>query len=233
MTATLKYKLEKIARVARHKARPPVPAALARTAAVRIENAEAAAVPASARATPLGALLAGHVLQDGEVVLLLLKPSPLYILLSTLRWAAVIAILLVFAKIYDQPLPGPNSSYVMAGLFVYAGRLMWAVLQWMGRLYILTDLRILRLQGVFSIDLFDCPLRKVLRTRLTYTARERLFGLGSIEITPIDDNCPIAQWQTIARPAQVHEQVAAAINRAKQGGFGGAGNGHCHPTSRG
>ena len=98
------------------------------------------------------------------------------------------------------------------------GRVMWAALQWMGRLYILTDLRIIRLSGVFSVDLFDCPLRKVARTRLTTTMRERLFGLGSIEISPSDSDCPAGQWQTISSPREVHEQIVATINRAKQSG---------------
>src|SRR5207249_6175706 len=65
---------------------------------------------------------------------------------SDLRWGAVIGILLVAAKIFDQKLPANNALYVEAGLFVLAGRVMWAVLQWMGRLYVLTDLRILRLE---------------------------------------------------------------------------------------
>jgi hypothetical protein len=57
----------------------------------------------------------------------------------------------------------------------------------------------------------------VARTRLIYSARERLTALGSIEIIPLDDETPIGLWQTIARPRSVHEQVVAAINKAKQG----------------
>src|SRR5205814_751109 len=126
-----------------------------------------AAVPsAPARAMPLAALLTGHVLQDGEMVLLVCKPSLWFIVLSSLGWAAAVAILLVAAKIYDAKLPGHNAVYVEIGLMVLAGRVMWAVLQWMGRLYVLTDLRILRLDGVFSVAIFDCPLRKIARTRI-------------------------------------------------------------------
>jgi hypothetical protein len=115
-------------------------------------------------------------------------------------------------------LPGQNILYIEAGLFVLAGRVMFAVLQWMSRLYILTDLRVIRLSGVFNVELFDCPLRKIARTRLIYTMRERLFGLGSIEIIPQDENIPIGVWQTIARPRAIHDKLVATINRAKQGG---------------
>ena len=94
---------------------------------------------------------------------------------------------------------------------------MWAVLQWMARLYVLTDLRILRISGVFNVTIFDCPLRKVARTRAAAIDARAAAGLGSIEIIPLDDDAPEGVWQTIARPRQVHEQVVAAINKAKQG----------------
>jgi hypothetical protein len=187
-------------------------------APVRISHGEAAAAAAPARRTPLAALLTGHVLQDGELVLLILRPSLWYILLSSLRFTAVIAILLIAAKLRDEQLPGQNIVYVEAGMFVLAGRVMFAVLQWMSRLYILTDLRVIRLSGVFNVELFDCPLRKIARTRLIYTVRERVLGLGSIEIIPQDENLPISVWQTIARPLVIHDKLVATINRAKQGG---------------
>ena len=69
----------------------------------------------------------------------------------------------------DADLPGQNIFYVEAGIFVLAGRVMWAVLQWMSRMYILTDLRVIRLSGVFHVDIYDCPLRKIARTRLIYS----------------------------------------------------------------
>jgi Bacterial PH domain len=179
--------------------------------------AEAATIAPARASSSLAALLTGHLLQDGEVILLVLKPSRWFILLSSLRWAAAIAIMLVAAKIYDDALPGKNALYVEAGVFVMAGRLMFAVVQWMNRLYVLTDMRVLRLAGIFSPELFDCPLRKVAGTRISYTTRERILGLGSIDIVSSDASCGWAQWQTIAKPREVHEQIIAAINRAKQG----------------
>jgi len=183
-----------------------------------IANAEAAAVASPASATPLAALLTGHVLQDGEIVLLVSKPSLWFILLTSLRWAAAIAILVVAAMIYEQKLPWHKSGYIEAGIVVFAGRVMWAVLQWMSRLYVLTDMRILRLAGVFTVDIFDCPLRKIARTRIIYTTRERIFRLGTIEIIPVDETIPVAQWQMVAKPLATHDQIVAAVNRAKQGG---------------
>ena len=181
------------------------------------EGGAAAAADALPLRSSLAALLAGHVLRDGEVVLLILKPSLWFIAFNSMRFAAAVLIITIGAQLWlHNARVVTNVAY--AGAFLLAGRVMWAVLQWMGRLYVLTDMRILRLSGVFNVEIFDCALRKVATTRLTRTFREKLWRLGSIEIVPADDTCPPAVWQTVKRPAEVHEKVQATIERAKQGG---------------
>jgi hypothetical protein len=179
--------------------------------------AEGAAVGAPAirpTGTPLATLLSSHVIRDGEVILLILKPSRWYIVLSSLRFAALALILLIGAHLRVR---GQWSQYIEAGVFCIAGRIMWSVLNWMGRLYILTDQRIVRVSGVFNIEIFDCPLRKVGRTRMVSSFRERLLRLGSIEIVPLDECRSCGVWNTITRPQRVNEQINAAIRRAKLG----------------
>ena len=178
---------------------------------------EAVVAPTRGASTTLAALISGHVLHDGELILLLIKPSMWFVVLSGLKFIGVVLIAMIGAALLDQQLPGRNSVYQELGLFVLAGRVMWGALQWMGRLYILTDLRIVRLSGVFSVEIFDCPLRKVARTRLHRTVREKLTSVGTIEIIPADENLPISYWNTVPRPKHVQEQIVAAINRAKQG----------------
>ena len=167
----------------------------------------------------LATLLAGHVLRDGEVVLLILKPSIWFILFSVMRFSAAVLIVVIAATLWlDRHFA---YHYVYAGAFAIGARLMWAILVWIGRLYILTDCRVLRLSGVFTVEIYDCPLRKIGQTRVTYSFRERLWRLGSIDIIPADDSRPPGVWQTIRRPVEVHEQVVAAIRQAKEGGCHG------------
>jgi hypothetical protein len=174
--------------------------------------------PVAPVATSVATLLTRHVLRDGELVLLILKPSLLYIPLSSLKFLAGVVILLIAAHMLDDRLPYTTMGYVQLGILAASARLMWAVLQWAGRLYVLTDLRIVVISGVFSVGIFDCPLRKVARARLVRPTRERLLRLGTIEIIPQDENTSIGLWQTIARPVQVHEQIQATVRRARQGG---------------
>ena len=184
------------------------------------EGAGAATADAAPSATSLATLLSRHILRDGEVVILLLKPSPFFIALTSLRFVAIVALLVTAVFLFDlnDRFHLNTVAVIEAGIFLAAGRLMVAVLQWMARLYVLTDLRVLRISGVFNVQIFDCPLRKVARTRVLQSPRDRMLGIGSIEIIPTDEDQPEGVWQTIGKPRIVHEQLVATINKAKQGG---------------
>jgi hypothetical protein len=176
------------------------------------------AVVRNPRTASLGKLLGSHVLRDGEMVLMILKPSVWFIVFESIAFAVIVVLAAALLAVIEHH----KNDYVnlqLASFFV-AGRLMWAALQWMGRLYILTDLRVLRITGVFGVEIFDCPLRKVLRTRMVSPTREKLVGVGSIEIIPSDETEPTAVWQTIAKPREIQQRLQAAIARAKQSGMG-------------
>ncbi|MBV8781451.1 MAG: hypothetical protein JO353_08650 [Phycisphaerae bacterium] len=182
-------------------------------------NAEAPAVvsPVVApwRGSSLAALLASHILRDGEVVLLVLKPSLWFIVLTSLPFAAIVSIAYIASQIFTNPGRASSVAYIEIAASLVIGRMIAATLQWMARFYVLTDMRILRVGGVFGIEIFDCPLRKVARTRVLMTTSERLVRTGSIEIVPVEGSWSFSTWQTVARPDEVHDQIVAAINQAK------------------
>ena len=187
-----------------------VPAAVPEAAAVRERRPVSPA---------LAVLLAGHILRDGEVILLILKPSIWFVLFSSLKFAAVMGIVAIASKLW---LPEHVAwYYVEAALFVVVGRFMWAILHWMGRLYILTNQRVLRLAGVFTIEVYDCPLRRIGQTRIVRNFREKLFRLGSIEIIPSQEGHGVGVWQTVRKPAQVNAEILDAIRRCRNGSSGG------------
>ncbi|MEO6435717.1 MAG: hypothetical protein ABIP55_08135 [Tepidisphaeraceae bacterium] len=188
--------------------------------AIHAEGAGAATADAPPTSTSLATLLSRHILRDGEIVLLLLKPSVWFIVLSSLRFTAVVLLLMGAVFVFDlrDRFPFLNTLAVIeGGLFLITGRVMSATLQWTARLYVLTDLRILTISGVFNVHIFACALRKVARTRILLSTRDRMVGVGSIEIIPLDEDAPVGLWHSVGRPRQVHEQIVATINRAKQG----------------
>ncbi len=103
-------------------------------------------------------MLASHIFRDGEIIILLLKPSAWFIPWSSLTFCGAVMLISLGTAVIDHR-THDRLDFELATVFI-VGRLVWALLQWMGRLYVLTDQRILRLAGVFYIDVFDCPLRK-------------------------------------------------------------------------
>jgi hypothetical protein len=169
-------------------------------------------------ANPLGALLAKHLLRDGEIVQLMIRPSRWFILLTSLRFLSLVTILVCVMEIYlHQHGQDPRHRCIEVGVGVMAGRVMWAILQWMSRLYVLTNLRILAVKGVFNTEIFDCPLRKVARVSLDMSPKEKIFLVGSITIIPQDDNMFIGAWWIISKPVEVLQMVRRAVQNARQG----------------
>jgi len=178
--------------------------------------AEAAAIPV-AGATPLAALLSTHLLRDGEIVQLVIKPSLWLIPFISLWFSAIVLLAAAFCSLLDHRIMHERIYFEIAAILI-GSRLLVAIAQWMGRLYVLTDWRVMSISGVYYLDIFDCPLRKIARTRLVSPAREKLVLVGSIEIIPSDQQMPSSVWQTISSPQEVHQQIIAAINRARQTG---------------
>jgi hypothetical protein len=109
----------------------------------------------------------------------------------------------------------PSRTLMELGVLALLARLVYAALQWMGKLYVLTNQRIITISGIHAADVFNCHLRKVARVRLVYTLKERLLAIGSVEIIPMDEMVPIHSWQMILQPREVHKQIIATMNRAK------------------
>jgi hypothetical protein len=172
-----------------------------------------AAVPVPL-ATPIASLVTRHLLRDGELILLVVKPSVWFVALSSLRFIALMLILAIAATLSTH---GYAHLYVEATVFCIAGRLLFATLNWIGLLYVLTDQRVLRISGLLNPEIYDCPLRKVARTRVLRTFREKLTGLGTIEIIPQEEERPCGLWSMIAKPIEINARLSETIRRAKAG----------------
>jgi hypothetical protein len=185
-------------------------------------EAGAATAPAEAPtaiSTSLATLITRHILRDGEIILLLLKPSLWSIVFAALPAVAIALIVIISTRLW-----APHHAHIgiEVGLMLIAIRTSWAIMSWAGKLYLLTDLRIVRIWGVFNPQIHDIPLRKVARTRPISSVHDRVCRVGSIEIIPESDQWPWSVWQTVAKPQSVHETIRRAIARAKQGGCHGS-----------
>jgi len=177
-----------------------------------------------ANARPLGAveeLLPANLLDGGEIVILAVKPSLWFVVFTSIRWLAAMIAVILLAGWWGHQIPFVKPHMVVqAAAALGAARVGFALLQWVARLYVLTNRRVLRLMGILNIDLFECPLTKIQNTYLTLAWYERLTGLGTISFATAGTGGIEASWAHINRPLEVHERVRSAIHRAQRPGNG-------------
>jgi uncharacterized membrane protein YdbT with pleckstrin-like domain len=168
-----------------------------------------------AHAQPDATILPAELLQPGEVIILLLKPSLWYLILAPLR-TLIMIVLLSFALFYlcdYTSLPLSKHDILIAGGGLFGLRVFWQFLNWLSRIYVLTDQRIIRVKGVFQVQIFEAPLKKLQNTQMTFLVRERLFGLGSIHFYTAGTNLPEASWEMINRPLEAHQTIIRTMNK--------------------
>ena len=178
-----------------------------------------------------GETLAGQTIQspsvtrliaDGEIVLMVIRPSLWFVVLWSL--GALLFILgLVLVLSWFSRFPWAGWTEVQAfglGLLLAGIRLGWQFLDWANRLYILTDRRVIRRRGVFQVDVFEARLDRIQQTSVLQMVRERIFGLGSIAFATAGNNTLYAVWEVVRDPQEVQKAVADAIQRYGRGGGG-------------
>jgi uncharacterized membrane protein YdbT with pleckstrin-like domain len=172
---------------------------------------------------PVEALVPAHLLDGGEVVLFAIKPSPWFVLIVSLRWLAVAILLGILAN--RDLLPSGVRWYLYQSAVAVAGfRLGWAILEWVSRLYVLTNHRVMRIRGVFYVELFECTLSKLQNTYATFSLAERLTRTGTITFqTAAAGGGPggTASWRIVSRPLEVHQKLREAIRREQNRGNNG------------
>lgn len=165
-----------------------------------------------------------QLLQGGEVVILAIKPSVWYIVLVSwpvLATAVLLPLLMMVAmrtfNVAGQVLLGTASSLCTLAAILRIGL---AIYQWTGRLYVLTNLRIMRIRGLAHMDVFDCPLIKIAKVLPSQMMIEKPLELGSLlfELRGETDQAAAAQehsWNHIARLNEVYSIVSETIRRLK------------------
>ncbi|MCH7720328.1 MAG: PH domain-containing protein [Planctomycetes bacterium] len=154
-------------------------------------------------------------LDGGEVVILAIKPSAWFVLYDAARWL-VLAFFVAGTSGWVSNAVSWASVPLLIQLASVAAtlRLGIAVLRWVSRFYVLTDRRVMRIRGVWKVDVFACPLLSVRTTKLTAQPHERLVGLGTLRFNVDPPPDADGSWYSIRHPEEVHSEVRRAIKRA-------------------
>jgi len=160
-------------------------------------------------------IIAPTLLLPAEVVIFELKPSLWYVAFVSLPIAAAgVALVLLAATIYELPESLRHWGAVL-GMWIIGLRVALALLEWLGRTYVLTDRRVLKQYGVVNVEVRSLGLEEVANTFVAQAAAQRLLGIGTIFFQSSAAHGDLA-WEHVRRPHKVHARVASQIERWKR-----------------
>lgn len=186
--------------------------------------AEPVSGPGAAESPPLGldsryaAMIPPELIEGGEIIVMLIKPSLWFVILSQLRLLAGWLILTALAYGLDAWLGSSlrRREIVIVGFVAIGLTLLWGFFEWLSRTYILTDRRVIALSGVFRVQIIEAALERVQHTRLVVSLRERSFGLGTLAIATAGTASDEIYWHMVAQPLEVHQQLINVLRRYRR-----------------
>jgi len=190
--------------------RPPRPAQMA---AVLSE------APSSPARTASWSVLPRGVVDGSEIVLLAIKPSMIRPILESGGWVLLcltLASVVTWARLSLAGLSVLATAQVL--LLLAVARFSFAVMHWASTWYVLTNRRVLDIQGIRTPSVWSCPLVAVRNTYLRVSAAERLGRTGSITFVPEpagEETAPAPRaWRCVAQPELIHDRIRRAIESA-------------------
>ncbi len=167
-------------------------------------------------------MVPAHLLDGGEIVHFAIKPSAWFIPLDSARWLAASVIIAILAGT-DVISSGYRLLVLQAAVLLAVVGLGWATLEWVSRLYVLTNRRVMSIRGVVKVEMFECFLRRIQDAKMAISPLERVVRVGTvlIRVESESGSAPSGIWRHVARPAEVHQQLCEAISRARNRGDNG------------
>lgn len=170
----------------------------------------AVAVPANWTTLP------GGVVDGGEIVIFAIKPSMWRWLFDSAPWLVACSVLAVIVTVLGRPVLGLSPTGAAQALMLVAFvRLSFAMLRWIPTWYVLTNRRLIDVQGVRAARIRSCPLIDVANTYLDKSIPEKAAQLGTIvfELDRSDDRPYV--WQSVQVPHEVFDKVRSTIRNAR------------------
>ena len=178
----------------------------------------------SGRGTPMAQVFAG-VVQGAAASVTAAGIILIYRTLRIINFAqAAIGIagtILTFEFLQVTELPFPIALLLGVALSTLIGtaiglatlRVGWQFLEWLSRVYVLTDRRVVCRSGVLRMSVFQTQLKNIQHTSVFASLRERTTGLGTIGFATAGSDTFEAFWTMIRNPFGVHKIVVEAIER--------------------
>ncbi len=144
-----------------------------------------------------------------------------FILFARVLFETIMIVLLGASAIASwQYLEPPNGQYLAIGAGIGVAILVLSAvrdyLRWSNEQFIVTDRRVLQIEGVLSKSVLDSSLEKINDVELKQSFFGRMFDYGTVEILTASEEA-INRMESIARPVQFKRAMQDA--RARYDGY--------------
>lgn len=156
-----------------------------------------------------------ELFDGGEIVILAIKPSMWRPIFDSAAWLVSCGLLAIALVALGRTIPGLSLAMsIQIVLLIASVRLAFAVMRWIPTWYVLTNRRVLQIQGVRRPRVSGCLLTEVQNTYVHITLSDRMAGLGTIAFVTNRRDKVSQIWQSIHDPEEVHAKIRRAIENA-------------------
>jgi dephospho-CoA kinase len=159
---------------------------------------------------------AARFVPQDEPVILAVRPHIFFVLLYH-PWRIVLpvlALIIVLAASRAGAVGGWADELSMVVL-LWLAAIVWQVLSWLSRLYVLTRTRLIVVAGIIARDIGDVPLRNIQHATVIQSIFERLLGLGTLGVATAGSDGPAIRWLMVADPDRLLASIRHAADDAR------------------
>jgi hypothetical protein len=178
-------------------------------------TAATAAPPVPTELATVLSALAGGVMDGGEIVLLAIKPSRWRPFFDSASWILFVLVVIAALGFTGRTVPGLSLATTAQLLLLVAfSRLAWAIAQWIPRWHLLTNRRVINVEGLRCPNIHSFPLVRIRNTYLRRSVPESTVGVGTILFVTSDASETPQVWRSVRNPSEVHARIRRAIENA-------------------
>jgi len=168
-----------------------------------------------------------------EQVALSCRRHPIVLVKPITIWLGVLVAVTVAGMLLSGRLPGPWADRILAvlalGATAYA---IVKVLVWSSTRYLITDQRVLLIQGLASKKVAATPLSKINDTTFTRSLLGRILGYGDLTLESAGERSGLSDLAFLPRAPEVYRLLTSLLSQARPippAGYRGQPGSHWDP----
>lgn len=153
-------------------------------------------------------LFAAALLEPGEIIVGMWKPALWYVVLRSARIVIALALIAVVAAATagSAGLDWTTPIAQIVGTLIIV-RIVWVMGDWMSRVYVLTDRRVMRRRGIVNPTIYQVELRRLRRVDVSQSLPARVLGTGTVTFSQKAEGPYDAAWVLVLHPHEVRQLV--------------------------